>query len=248
MSTICVAPPYMEHPGDTLELALYTPQRWPAERRTVTVRFVDGDQVQQAAVRVLVRQFWNRASGLQFVFVDEPPADVRVTFLQAGNWSHPGNYCLDVPEPLPTMCLSAVQSESRLADVRRVVLHEFGHACGYLHEQQSPNAAIPWDVPAVYAYFEERGWDKYMVDSQVLVTMPPMVAEAGSYDERSVMHYIFPAELMLDRVARGGGTMLSSGDLQMAKHWYGDPPAEPGPASPPDSWQWHLPVIRAGGK
>lgn len=35
----------------------------------------------------------------------------------------------------------------------RVVLHEFGHALGAIHEHQHPEAAIPWDKPKVYEYY-----------------------------------------------------------------------------------------------
>ncbi len=36
-------------------------------------------------------------------------------------------------------------------EYRRVVLHEFGHALGGIHEHQSPaSGVIPWDKPKVY--------------------------------------------------------------------------------------------------
>lgn len=243
MTAMCVLPPAQASPSGALELALYRPYQWPPEHRTVTVRFLDGGPTQHTIVRVLVEGAWNRASGLQFAFVDGP-ADVRITFQGVGNWCYPGTYGLALPQEEETMCLSGVRQDSTVADIRRIVLHEFGHACGYLHEQQSPNAEIPWDVPAVYAYYRARGWDKTMTDSQVLARTGEEVAEAGSYDFLSVMHYHIPAELVLDRVARGGSDRLSAGDVAMARHWYGDPPAvpEPPPVEPP-KWSWFIPYV-----
>lgn len=246
--SMCVAPPVrLRGVGAQPALALYTPQRWPPEHRTVTVRFLDGAASLRERVRTLVGGAWNRASGLQFAFVERAPSDVRITFAGAGNWCYPGTYCLNVPEPEPTMCLSSV-TES--VPARGVILHEFGHAAGYCHEQQSPNAAIPWDLPAVYAHYAAHGWDKAMVDAQVLWRLGEDVCEAGAYDAESVMHYFIPPALVLDRLARGGNDVLSGGDVAMARHWYGDPPALPEPASPPGVAQhrWFLPVIRAGGK
>lgn len=246
--SMCVAPPArFMRAGMAPALALYRPQQWPAERRRITVRFVDGNQVQQATVRLLVLNVWNRTSGLQFEFVEDAPADIRVSFEGGGNWCYPGTYSLFVPEPEPTMVLSSVTAST---PARGVVLHEFGHACGYLHEQQSPNAQIPWDVEAVYRYYEAHGWSREMTDAQVLWRIGEEVAEAGVYDAASIMHYYVPPALVLDRLARGGKDVLSGGDVAMARHWYGDPPALPEPASPPGVAQrwWFLPVIRAGGK
>jgi hypothetical protein len=40
----------------------------------------------------------------------------------------------------------------------RVVLHEFGHALGAIHEHQHPAAGIPWDKPKVYEYYARQHW------------------------------------------------------------------------------------------
>ena len=36
-------------------------------------------------------------------------------------------------------------------ELRRVVLHEFGHALGLIHEHQNPEGGIEWNEPAVKA-------------------------------------------------------------------------------------------------
>ncbi len=226
----------------TPSLALYKPQRWPAEHRTITVRFVDGAALLRDRVRTLVQTVWNRTSGLQFAFVDDAPADVRVSFAGAANWCYPGNYALGVPEPEPTMLLGSVTAT---VPALGTILHEFGHACGYLHEQQSPNALIPWDVEAVYEYYRRCGWDRQMVDAQVLWRIGEDVAEAGTYDPDSIMHYRIPPELVLDRVARGGASVLSEGDRQMAQHWYGPPPTLP-PAPVVEKHSYFFPIVRRG--
>ena len=54
-------------------------------------------------------------------------------------------------------------------ELRRIILHEFGHALGMMHEHQSPNAEcdseINWD--AAYRMGTKLGWDKDMVHAQM---------------------------------------------------------------------------------
>ena len=47
-------------------------------------------------------------------------------------------------------------------DIRSVVLHEFGHALGAIHEHLSPMADIPWDRDAVYKDLSgpPNNWDR----------------------------------------------------------------------------------------
>lgn len=217
-------------PQATLELASFRQYRW--DTRTVRVLWLNGDPNVQARVQAVVECGWNRASALQFVWVDSEPAEIRVMFEPGASWSYVGMMALSVSGP--TMQL-ALHRDSSDTDVRRTALHEFGHASGYLHEQASPHVAIPWDLPAVYAYYRQRGWDAEMVDRQVLRREGEDVADAGTYDTESVLHYYIPAELVLDRVARGGATQLSEQDKAMARTWYGPPPDQP---------QTHLPIVR----
>lgn len=204
---------------------------WPAEQRTVTVRFLGGDAGVREKVRWLVDTGWNTASGLQFVWTDGP-AMVRVGFAPTGNWSYVGASALLIPEPQPTLNLHLNVWDS-LDAMRQAVHHEFGHAAGLRHEHEHPQARIPWDVPAVYAWFAACGWTREMVDAFVLHPESGAGVLPGTYDPASVMHYYIPPELVLDRVRRGGATELSAGDRAFVRRLYGPPPGVV-----------HLPIVR----
>jgi hypothetical protein len=207
-------------------LAMFTPQRWPADKDVLQVRFLDGDtEVWRRVMGVATGpESWNSACGLQVAFNQRTPADIRITLARGGSWSYMGNY--GMPEPRATMQLGWLEADTPEDELRRVVLHEFGHALGFVHEAQTPWNGIPWNKPAVYAHYAKAGWDKRMVDAQVFDGFAPEVVEGSVYDPTSIMTYSIPVEFVLDpRYAHPPVTRLSSLDRAKAKEWYGAPMA-----------------------
>ena len=82
-------------------------------------------------------------------------------------------------------------------EMRRIILHEFGHALGMMHEHQSPNAEcdseINWD--AAYQMGAKMGWDKDMVHSQMRQLTNAEEFNLTSVDRKSIMHYSLAPEL-----------------------------------------------------
>src|SRR4051812_43913473 len=118
----------------------------------LTVRFLDGEPGLHARVMAAASD-WTEHANLTFTVVGDGPADIRVTFAGAGNWSAVGTLSRlqsMFPPGAPTMCLSEAPyaTPARLA---RLARHEFGHAIGLVHEHSSPSAGIAWNRPAVLA-------------------------------------------------------------------------------------------------
>ena len=82
-------------------------------------------------------------------------------------------------------------------ELRRVILHEFGHALGMMHEHQSPNAEcdseINWD--AAYQMGVKLGWDKEMVHAQMRQLTHLEEFNVTAVDRKSIMHYSLAPEL-----------------------------------------------------
>lgn len=222
---LCIPPPVHEPPEEVTRAALHTLRKW-QRGQVVHVRFLEGDPVvwQRVAAIVTGPEGWNSACGLQFLFDQAEGAEVRIAFAPGGSWSHLGDYR---NAPLPTMNFGWLTRDTPHEEMRRVVLHEFGHALGLVHEHAVPWAAIPWDRDAVYAYYQRvMGWSPAQVEAQVLAPTAREVLSSGGYDGRSIMLYYIPAELVRDRKARGGNTQLSKEDRRMAARWYGPPPLQ----------------------
>ena len=106
-------------------------------------------------------------------------------------------------------------------EIKRTVLHEFGHALGLLHEHQNPAGGIPWDEAAVYDhYWRTQGWDRQMTYSNVMATAKRDVTQYSAYDRASIMHYPVSAQLTGGQYSVGMNSELSGTDKMYIARLY----------------------------
>ena len=112
-----------------------------------------------------------------------------------------------------------------------VIIHEFGHALGMVHEHQNPQGGINWDVPAVLSYF--RGAPNFWNDEQIYFNVidkyDSELLNASDFDPQSIMLYAFPASLTLDGYATSANAVMSPVDIQWMHKVYGTPEGDPAP-------------------
>ncbi|MFT4624925.1 MAG: endonuclease G [Myxococcota bacterium] len=209
--------------------------------QTLKVRFLDGTPKLRAAVIDIART-WERHANLRFDFGDHPSgADIRISFDVRnanggpdGYWSYLGRQTEwlvangHLGRDAPTMSLSNRWRDSTLLtgadDIRRVVLHEFGHAIGLIHEHQSPRSDIPWNREAVYRYYEDtQGWSRDDIDTQVLSPDDSPSVAATPHDPTSIMQYPVPQELTHGDFEVGWNNRLSEADIQFIGELYPHP-------------------------
>lgn len=155
---------------------------------------------------------------------------IRVGFSEKGSYSLVGRDALLAPITKTTMnlgWLASLPPESPF--VRQVIVHEFGHALGFVHEHQTFGTAIPWDKEKVYALYAEppNQWTREQVDVNIFSKFSYTSTNYSSFDRQSIMLYPIPKELTTDGSSVDWNMELSPTDKQYATLFY------PFPTPPP---------------
>lgn len=178
-------------------MAFMTSRGWGSGHK-LTIRFLDGDAGVRKKVEDVAREWTNHAD-VDFAFVGSGKADIRVSFTPGGSWSLVGKDAQEVDQNSATMNLGWLTVDTPADEYERVVLHEFGHALGCIHEHQHPAAGISWNEPAVYAYYAQLGWNETQVRENIFRKYDQsLVRNTAQPDPLSIMIYAIPKELLLD--------------------------------------------------
>lgn len=184
-------------PPEEKSIALLKKKLW-KPGRTLHVRFLDGDpKVQEKVAKVA--QEWSKYANIHFVFDNAPGAEIRISFLQPGSWSYIGTDALLIPPSQPTMNYGWLTADTGDDEYSRVVLHEFGHAIGCIHEHQNPVQGIPWNEPAVLKYYmgPPNNWSEAQVRENLLKKYDRTTISGTEFDKYSIMLYPVRKELTL---------------------------------------------------
>jgi hypothetical protein len=206
-------------------MAVQNSKKWGAGA-IVTCRFLDGRPAWQKKVEAIAHE-WERVANMTFRFVKSGTANVRISFFaDDGSWSAVGRDALNrayFPAHQPTMNYGWLRDDTAMAEYRRVVLHEFGHALGCIHEHQSPKFNRKWNVQAVNQYFAgpPNYWSPDQIKSNVLEKYSPRGMSTTVFDPKSIMLYAFDAALFTDgKGPTNENNGLSPKDRGMIKRMY----------------------------
>jgi len=200
-------------PATPFELAALTRYLW-RPGSTVDVRFLGGDPKICEKVEHYAHQ-WEQYANIKFNFVKTGRAHIRVAFIKGdGSWSYHGTQALLYSDQqIPTMNYGWLELDTDEQEYARVVLHEFGHALGCIHEHQHPKNGIQWDKEKAYAYYSEQGWTKQEVDFQVFQKYSVSITQFTDVpDPLSIMMYPVPEEITLDNFSVGWNNELTATD------------------------------------
>ncbi len=213
-----------QRPGAAIDapaaLAALTGKLW-QPGRTLRVHFLDGDPAVQARLQPFAHE-WSKYANLRFAFVDDASAEIRISFRQPGSWSYIGTDALSIPRDQPTMNFGWLTTATPTEEYARVVIHEFGHAVGCIHEHQNPATDIPWHKEAVYAYYAgpPNNWSRAQVDTNLFTRYSATLTQFSAFDRDSIMLYPIPNDFTVGDFEVGWNGVLSAMDKQFVATLY----------------------------
>jgi serralysin len=169
--------------------ALEMTKKWPPGQ-VLRVSFLDNEFAQADVVAQYAAE-WSKFANITMDFSSKGRAHIRISFRSSGSWSVIGIDAFDVPSYEPTMNFGWLRQGLPQDEARAVVLHEFGHALGLIHEHQNPAGGIPWNKDAVYASLSgpPNKWDRAGIEHNMFETYNKDRTQYTVVDLESIMRY-----------------------------------------------------------
>jgi hypothetical protein len=202
-------------------LALITGKKW-RPGRTLRVRFLGGDPAVQKKVEQVAHK-WEKYANIKLQFGNELNAEIRVAFQAGvGSWSYIGTDVLTMPVNQPTMNYGWLTAGTDDQEYSRVVLHEFGHALGCIHEHQNPAGGIHWNKEVVCQDLggPPNNWGREEVENNMFKRYSRTITQFTQLDPTSIMMYSFPRTWTTDGFQAPDNKDLSETDKKYIAKMY----------------------------
>lgn len=228
-----ITPTYESDPGYASETSGREPRilvafnKYWARGRTLKIEFLKNPPAPLTQPIIDAARKWLPHVNLKFEFVTSGPSDIRIGLNTHLNWSELGTDALLVAQDKATMEFNfgeIFEADLRpKAELERIVLHEFGHALGAVHEHQHPDARIPWNEPVLRRLLALAGYSDELVARNFLDQYEAADFHYSAYDRDSIMHFDIPNALTLgDFEIINTGKTLSAKDIELMQSIYPD--------------------------
>jgi serralysin len=188
--------------------------------KVLKIAFLDGDESRRGEFRGAVNE-WLKYVNLSVSYSSAEQSDIRVSFVGAANYGYVGPKAADAAKSEPTLVLGALSTDAD--DRRAVILHEFGHTLGFMHEFQTINGNKFLNWAAIYEELAKppSSWDKHTIDFNMRVpcVIDPIYSNKP-FDPNSVMMFKFPSNWLSPPTRIELHGELSEGDIELARLAY----------------------------
>ena len=207
--------------------ALLLDAAWPLNS-VITISFLDDDKKRKNLRKKIIdtAQQWLDRTGANLSFeyrTNTQDTDIRISFAYAGSWSLLGRYARnETDKSQPTMNYEWLHPDSTDLEIQEVVLHEFGHALGLIHEHSSPEAHIPWDRVTVIRDLSgpPNNWDLETIERNVFQGYDRHEVRSTPFDEKSIMLYPVNPAWTTGGYSTQTNTDLSDHDIELIRQMY----------------------------
>ena len=189
----------------------------------IRIAFLDGSDAQKALVRQYAQEWVDDLANLTFSWVNDPAqSDIRISFKHKGSWSVIGTTCKRVSKQQATMNFGWLSPSTPATDAKRVILHEFGHALGLIHEHQNPLGGIQWNKPAVIADLSgpPNNWDLPTIEHNMFRAYDESEVNGTQLDKKSIMLYPIPPSWTTNGFTASSNKELSPDDRAFIQQQY----------------------------
>jgi hypothetical protein len=218
---------------DPLRIAVMVSKYWGPTPRQLTVSFVETTPSDLRTRILLHMNAWAKSGCINFVWT-QGVGQVRISRGGGGYWSYIGTDILHIPQDRQTMNLQDFSMNTPDSEYKRVVRHETGHTLGFPHEHMRQELIARIDPAKAYDYFlRTQGWNRAMVDAQVLTPLDQRSIMGTAPDQTSIMCYQLPGSITRDGRPIIGGIDINSTDAGFAARIYPKPGHQGAVASAP---------------
>jgi serralysin len=204
--------------------AMWSRAKW-IPGQVIRVAFLEGSQRLKDKVFATAEQWIGAGmANLELQLRNDPnDSDIRIAFQQGmGSWSAIGTTCQLTKKSEATMNFGWLTDASSDEEIAAVVLHEFGHALGLIHEHQNPAGGIRWRKDVIYAELAQppNRWSKETVDFNLFKPWEVSETNFTKVDPESIMMYPIAARWTEDGFSAGNNTKLSATDRKFIAREY----------------------------